>query len=41
MVCVPMTGPAADRLGLPLMVGGNEESLRSAFTVSRERVKAS
>ncbi|MFP5334710.1 MAG: bifunctional 3,4-dihydroxy-2-butanone-4-phosphate synthase/GTP cyclohydrolase II [Actinomycetes bacterium] len=34
LVCVPMTGPALDRLGLPLMVERNEESLRTAYTVT-------
>ena len=34
IVCVPMTAEAADRLDLPLMVARNEESLRTAFTVS-------
>jgi 3,4-dihydroxy 2-butanone 4-phosphate synthase / GTP cyclohydrolase II len=34
IVCVPMLGADLDRLDLPLMVQRNEESLRTAFTVS-------
>jgi len=33
-VCVPMTGPALDRLDLPLMVAHNTERMRTAYTVT-------
>src|SRR6478609_9451338 len=33
-VCAPLTGEAADRLGLPLMVADNRDPLRTAYTVS-------
>ncbi|GAB3717627.1 bifunctional 3,4-dihydroxy-2-butanone-4-phosphate synthase/GTP cyclohydrolase II [Nocardiopsis nanhaiensis] len=34
VVCVPMEGDALDRLELPLMTARNEESLRTAYTVT-------
>jgi 3,4-dihydroxy 2-butanone 4-phosphate synthase / GTP cyclohydrolase II len=34
VVCVPMLGEDLDRLDLPLMVQRNEESLRTAYTVT-------
>jgi 3,4-dihydroxy 2-butanone 4-phosphate synthase/GTP cyclohydrolase II len=34
VLCAPMPDALADRLGLPLMVERNEESLRTAYTVS-------
>jgi 3,4-dihydroxy 2-butanone 4-phosphate synthase / GTP cyclohydrolase II len=34
VICAPMPDRLADRLGLPLMVERNEESLRTAYTVS-------
>ncbi|MFL1378885.1 MULTISPECIES: bifunctional 3,4-dihydroxy-2-butanone-4-phosphate synthase/GTP cyclohydrolase II [unclassified Nocardiopsis] len=34
VVCVPMEGPDLDRLDLPLMTARNEESLRTAYTVT-------
>ncbi|WP_163544359.1 bifunctional 3,4-dihydroxy-2-butanone-4-phosphate synthase/GTP cyclohydrolase II [Occultella kanbiaonis] len=34
IVCAPMPGAHADRLGLPLMVERTEDPLRTAFTVS-------
>jgi 3,4-dihydroxy 2-butanone 4-phosphate synthase/GTP cyclohydrolase II len=34
LICVPMEGPALDRLDLPQMVRDNTESMRTAFTVS-------
>ncbi|MFZ4516500.1 MAG: bifunctional 3,4-dihydroxy-2-butanone-4-phosphate synthase/GTP cyclohydrolase II [Acidimicrobiia bacterium] len=34
VVCMPMLGAKLDRLQLPLMVSGNTESQRTAFTVS-------
>ena len=34
VLCAPMPDAMADRLGLPLMVERNEESLRTAYTVS-------
>ena len=34
VLCAPMPDQLADRLGLPLMVERNEESLRTAYTVS-------
>jgi 3,4-dihydroxy 2-butanone 4-phosphate synthase/GTP cyclohydrolase II len=34
VLCAPMPEPLADRLGLPMMVERNEESLRTAYTVS-------
>ncbi|MEC4015509.1 bifunctional 3,4-dihydroxy-2-butanone-4-phosphate synthase/GTP cyclohydrolase II [Streptomyces sp. H27-D2] len=34
LVCVPMEGPALDRLELPQMVEDNTESMGTAFTVS-------
>ncbi|MEU6850550.1 bifunctional 3,4-dihydroxy-2-butanone-4-phosphate synthase/GTP cyclohydrolase II [Actinacidiphila alni] len=34
LICVPMEGPALDRLDLPQMVDANTESMRTAFTVS-------
>ena len=34
IVCAPMEGDRADRLGLPLMVERNSESMGTAFTVS-------
>ncbi|MEO3764796.1 bifunctional 3,4-dihydroxy-2-butanone-4-phosphate synthase/GTP cyclohydrolase II [Streptomyces sp. B8F3] len=34
MICMPMTGEALDRLGIPQMVQRNTESMRTAFTVT-------
>ncbi|MDE9366032.1 3,4-dihydroxy-2-butanone-4-phosphate synthase [Luteipulveratus sp. YIM 133132] len=34
LICAPMTDEVADRLALPLMVGRNEDSLRTAYTVT-------
>ncbi|ASU83395.1 bifunctional 3,4-dihydroxy-2-butanone-4-phosphate synthase/GTP cyclohydrolase II [Nocardiopsis gilva YIM 90087] len=34
VVCAPITGDDADRLDLPLMVKVNQESMRTAYTVS-------
>jgi 3,4-dihydroxy 2-butanone 4-phosphate synthase / GTP cyclohydrolase II len=34
VLCAPMPDELADRLGLPLMVERNEESLRTAYTIS-------
>src|SRR5688500_20301540 len=34
VICAAMPDDLADRLGLPLMVTRNEESLRTAYTVS-------
>ena len=34
LLCVPMPEQTADRLGLPMMVERNEESLRTAYTVT-------
>src|SRR3954452_24588953 len=34
VVCTPMEGAALDRLGLPQMTTTNQESMRTAFTVS-------
>ncbi|HET7325744.1 MAG TPA: bifunctional 3,4-dihydroxy-2-butanone-4-phosphate synthase/GTP cyclohydrolase II [Nocardioidaceae bacterium] len=34
VICVPMQGPALDRLGIPLMTPHNRERLRTAYTVS-------
>ncbi len=34
VICVPMLGADLDRLALPLMVEANEESLRTAYTVT-------
>lgn len=34
LVCVPMTGERLDALALPQMVGNNQESMKTAFTVS-------
>ncbi len=34
VLCAPMPDELADRLGLPLMVERNQESLRTAYTVS-------
>ena len=34
VLCAPMPDGLADRLGLPLMVERNEESLRTAYTIS-------
>jgi 3,4-dihydroxy 2-butanone 4-phosphate synthase/GTP cyclohydrolase II len=34
VVCVPLEGPDLDRLDLPLMTARNEESLRTAYTVT-------
>ncbi|GAA1985425.1 bifunctional 3,4-dihydroxy-2-butanone-4-phosphate synthase/GTP cyclohydrolase II [Nocardiopsis rhodophaea] len=34
VVCAPITGDDADRLHLPLMVEDNQESMRTAYTVS-------
>ncbi|SJM66606.1 3,4-dihydroxy-2-butanone 4-phosphate synthase / GTP cyclohydrolase II [Gulosibacter sp. 10] len=35
-LCAPMPADVADRLGLPLMVPRNEDSLRTAYTVSAD-----
>ncbi|WAZ20376.1 bifunctional 3,4-dihydroxy-2-butanone-4-phosphate synthase/GTP cyclohydrolase II [Streptomyces cinnabarinus] len=34
MICAPMEGEELDRLGIPLMVENNTESMRTAFTVT-------
>src|SRR5215211_1580984 len=34
LVCVPMTGEALDRLGIPAMVQQNEDRMQTAFAVS-------
>jgi 3,4-dihydroxy 2-butanone 4-phosphate synthase/GTP cyclohydrolase II len=34
VVCVPMTAPTLDRLGIPLMTPHNRERMRTAYTVS-------
>ncbi|MPZ60142.1 MAG: bifunctional 3,4-dihydroxy-2-butanone-4-phosphate synthase/GTP cyclohydrolase II [Propionibacteriales bacterium] len=34
VICVPMEGPALDRLGVPMMTPLNREQMRTAFTVS-------
>ena len=34
LICVPMTGPDLDRLGLPPMTAVNEDARGTAFTVS-------
>jgi 3,4-dihydroxy 2-butanone 4-phosphate synthase / GTP cyclohydrolase II len=34
VICVPMEGPALDRLGIPLMTPHNRERQRTAYTVS-------
>jgi 3,4-dihydroxy 2-butanone 4-phosphate synthase/GTP cyclohydrolase II len=34
LVCVPMTGEALDRLGIPAMVPQNEDRMQTAFAVS-------
>src|SRR6478735_7104306 len=34
VVCTPMEGADLDRLGLPQMTSTNQESMRTAFTVS-------
>ncbi|GAA3742860.1 bifunctional 3,4-dihydroxy-2-butanone-4-phosphate synthase/GTP cyclohydrolase II [Salinactinospora qingdaonensis] len=34
VICVPMLGEDLDRLNLPLMTVGNEESMRTAYTVT-------
>ena len=39
VICVPMTGDRLDALQLPLMVEHNQESHRTAFTVSVESVE--
>jgi 3,4-dihydroxy 2-butanone 4-phosphate synthase / GTP cyclohydrolase II len=39
LVCVPMTGERIDALALPLMVGRNTESHRTAFTVSVDLIE--
>ncbi|MFC3998673.1 bifunctional 3,4-dihydroxy-2-butanone-4-phosphate synthase/GTP cyclohydrolase II [Nocardiopsis sediminis] len=36
VVCVPMTGADLDRLDLPLMTAVNEESMRTAYTVTTD-----
>ncbi len=33
-ICVPMTGDDLDRLEVPLMVGANQERMRTAYTVT-------
>jgi 3,4-dihydroxy 2-butanone 4-phosphate synthase/GTP cyclohydrolase II len=33
-ICVPMTGEELDRLEIPLMVGANQERMRTAYTVT-------
>jgi 3,4-dihydroxy 2-butanone 4-phosphate synthase/GTP cyclohydrolase II len=33
-ICVPMTGEELDRLEIPLMVGTNQERMRTAYTVT-------
>jgi 3,4-dihydroxy 2-butanone 4-phosphate synthase/GTP cyclohydrolase II len=33
-ICVPMTGAELDRLEIPLMVGTNQERMRTAYTVT-------
>jgi len=33
-ICVPMTGEDLDRLEIPLMVGANQERMRTAYTVT-------
>ena len=39
LICVPMTGERIDALALPLMVGRNTESHRTAFTVSVDLIE--
>ena len=34
MICVPVTAPTLDRLGIPLMTPHNRERMRTAYTVS-------
>jgi 3,4-dihydroxy 2-butanone 4-phosphate synthase/GTP cyclohydrolase II len=34
VICVPMEGPALDRLGIPLMTPHNRERMRTAYTIS-------
>ena len=34
LVCLPMTGAALDRLGIPAMVQQNEDRMQTAFAVS-------
>jgi 3,4-dihydroxy 2-butanone 4-phosphate synthase/GTP cyclohydrolase II len=33
-ICVPMTGEDLDRLEIPLMVGANQERMRTAYTIT-------
>ncbi len=39
LICLPMTGERADRLGLPLMVDDNTSQFETGFTVSIEAKK--
>lgn len=39
MLCLPMTGPRADELGLPLMVGNSTALHGTSFTVTIDAVK--
>ena len=34
MICVPVTAPTLDRLGIPLMTPHNRERMRTAYTIS-------
>ena len=34
VICVPVTAPTLDRLGIPLMTPHNRERMRTAYTVS-------
>ena len=34
VICVPMTGARLDQLELPLMVQKNEDSFKTAYTIS-------
>jgi 3,4-dihydroxy 2-butanone 4-phosphate synthase/GTP cyclohydrolase II len=40
-ICVPMTGEDLDRLEIPLMVGANQERMRTAYTSPSTRAPAS